>query len=127
MFQLTDLPEGEKNLILEQLDSRERAGLEEKLELQDYQEAVDSAEVSHHRYTAALSNILQIFKFKVYLSQWSTVDQTAVKNVKLSCTKPSLALTVQSVSVQLLHRAALQLPFYPQSLCSVTLTQIDIY
>ena len=49
MFQLTDLPEGEKNLILEQLDSRERerAGLEEKLELQDYQEAVDSAEVSH--------------------------------------------------------------------------------
>ena len=50
MFQLTDLPEGEKNLILEQLDSRERerVGLEEKLELQDYQEAVDSAEVSHH-------------------------------------------------------------------------------
>ena len=48
MFQLTDLPEGEKNLILEQLDSREREreGLEEKLELQDYQEAVDSAEVS---------------------------------------------------------------------------------
>ena len=47
MFQLTDLPEGEKNLILEQLENRERerVGLEEKLELQDYQEAVDSAEV----------------------------------------------------------------------------------
>ena len=52
MFQLTDLPEGEKSLILEQLESRERerVGLEEKLELQDYQEAVDSAEVSH-RYS----------------------------------------------------------------------------
>lgn len=48
VFQLTDLPEGERNIILEQLDSRERerAGLEDKLDLQDYQEAVDSAEVS---------------------------------------------------------------------------------
>ena len=47
IFQLPDLPEGEKKLILEQLENRERerVGLEEKLELQDYQEAVDSAEV----------------------------------------------------------------------------------